>query len=596
MCGIVGYAGGKRAAPILIESLRRLEYRGYDSAGVATVSDRLELHKSQGMIKDLERDIPELGGTMGISHTRWATHGPPSNENAHPHTDCKGKLALVHNGIIENFQELKEDLEEKGHKFLSETDTEVIAHLLESNYQGDLEKAVRTTVKQLVGSFALGIIHADHPGTVIGVRNESPLIVGIGVDENFIASDVPAILAHTNQIKYLDNGEIVIMDAGSVRITDFEGEIKEHEIKEIEWSLEDAEKGGYEHFMIKEIFDQSKSVHEALRGRFADDFFAGFPAALIQSVKIIACGTSYHAGMVGRYIIEQLGQIPAQVDMASEYRYSNSTGQRPLVIVITQSGETADTLAAAREAKRRGCYTVAITNVVGSSITREVDRTFYIRAGPEISVCATKSFTGQVVALYIIGMYIGKALGTLTPENHQKLESGLRTLPRLVDGVLRDTEPIKKAAEILKDKESVFFIGRNINFPSALEGALKLKEISYIHAEGFPAGELKHGPLALLTPQTPVVAIVSKDHTYDKVIGNIREVSARSAPVIAIANSTDGEIEKFADVVLRFPDTPAIYSPVPVAVVLQLLAYYTACARSCPIDKPRNLAKSVTVE
>jgi glucosamine--fructose-6-phosphate aminotransferase (isomerizing) len=599
MCGIVGYVGARQAQSVLLESLKRLEYRGYDSAGLAIIPSGqkdLQVFKKKGMIKNLEEVLPQLKGTLGISHTRWATHGPPSDENAHPHSDCDGKLAIAHNGIIENYMELKEKLISEGHKFVSETDTEVLAHLIEKYYQSDLQKAVRQALAEVHGSYALLVMHMDAPGRIVSARNESPLVLGVGIDENFIASDVPALLNYTDKVIYLENGEIADVTQENISITDLDNNAVDRAWHKIEWSLEDAEKGGYEHFMLKEIYEQPRAVREAMLGKLTGFELANVNGLEFSSIKILGCGTSYHAGLVGKYIFETMMGLPTAIETSSEYRYNSTTFDQPLVILISQSGETADTLAAAREARRRGCKTIGITNVVGSSLTREVDDVMFIRVGPEISVCATKSFTGQLISIYLLASHLSRTRGYLKTDEVRDFHNALRQQSRVVEQVLHNVEPIKKCAETLAKAENVFFIGRNINYPSALEGALKLKEISYIHAEGYQAGELKHGPLALLVPETPIVAIAVKDHTYEKVLSNIGEVTARNAPVIAIGHESDTELEKYVDTVLRIPDTQPIFTPLPVAVVLQLLAYYTARNRGCPIDKPRNLAKSVTVE
>jgi glucosamine--fructose-6-phosphate aminotransferase (isomerizing) len=599
MCGIVGYTGARQAQSILIESLKRLEYRGYDSAGIAVLpkgKKRINVHKRKGMIKNLESSVPTIAGSLGISHTRWATHGQPSDENAHPHIDCSGNIAIVHNGIIENYLELKENLMSEGHKFLSQTDTEVLAHLIEKYYSGDLLQAVQGAISHIKGSYALLAMHSNEKGRLISARNESPLVLGIGIDENFIASDVPGILKYTNKVIYLDNGEVADVNTDKVTILDADNKTINRPWQKIEWSLEDAEKGGYEHFMLKEIYEQPSAVREAMLGKLSDFSLDNLNGTEFESIKILGCGTSYHAGLVGKYIFETLLGYPTSLETASEYRYNSTTYDQPLVILISQSGETADTLAAAREARRRGCKTIGITNVVGSSLTREVDDVMFIRVGPEISVCATKSFTGQLISLYLLAVHLSKVYGVLKTDEIRDLYNSLRQQSRIVENVLNNVEPIKACADKLAEAENVFFIGRNINYPSALEGALKLKEISYIHAEGYQAGELKHGPLALLTPKTPIVAIATKDHTYEKILSSIGEVTARNAPVIAIGHESDTELEKYVDTVLKIPDTPPLFTPIPIAVVLQLLAYYTAKKRDCPIDKPRNLAKSVTVE
>ncbi len=556
MCGIVGYAGGRRAQPILIDCLRRLEYRGYDSAGIAVVGRSLQLFKSEGEIAVLEAKMPEMDGAVGIAHTRWATQGRPTTENAHPFQDCTGKLAIVHNGIISNFMDLKESLEAAGHRFTSDTDTEVFAHLVESELEGDLMDAVAGAVARVEGTYAFAVV-AEGGDEVVATRRESPLVVGLGNGENFVASDVTALLKHTNRMVYIEDGEVV-------RVT-----------KE---SLEDAEKGGYPHFMLKEIYEQPSAIHDSLLGRVetldAEPFFSG---SAFSNVKIVACGTSYHAGLVGKYIIEELAKIPTTVQISSEYRYSSVSRESPLMVLVTQSGETLDTMAAAREARKRGNKTVAIANVMGSAITREVDHVIYTRAGPEIGVAATKTFVTQLVALYILAMDLGSQNKTLSALAKRAAIGQLRSLPRAVQDVLNKAPEIEALAKKYSGARDMFFIGRNINYPVALEGALKTKEISYIHGEGYPAGELKHGPLALISKESPVV-------------------SARGSPVVAIGFEGDTELAKFADEVIYIREVPPLFSPVPVIVALQLFAYYLARERGCPIDKPRNIAKTVTVD
>jgi glucosamine--fructose-6-phosphate aminotransferase (isomerizing) len=598
MCGIVGYIGNQEALPILIESLKRLEYRGYDSAGVSVIDKELWNSKAAGRIAELEKRLTRAPGKMGIAHTRWATHGKPSDQNAHPFADCTGKMALAHNGIIENYRELRDRLEAKGHRFSSETDTETVVHLVEEHYKGDLKTAVAQTLRQLRGSLALVVIHSSEPDRIVVARDESPLVIGLGQDENFVASDLPALLKHTRRVIYLQNREIAVITRKSVQIETFEGEPVERAVSAVDWTPEDTEKGGYQHFMLKEIYEQPRAILESLIGRLPglELDIGGIEKEDFDSVKIVACGTSLHAGMVGKYTLEQFTGLPVMVEAASEYRYSAHAKDSPLMVLISQSGESADTLQAAREARRRGSRTLAVTNVVGSSITREVDAVLYTRAGPEIGVAATKTFTCQLIAMYLLGMAIAKHRGTLLPRQQQELIEGLRKLPRDVQSVLDNRGAIKLTAEWMANARDVFFIGRNVHYPTALEGALKLKEISYIHAEGLPAGELKHGPNALLTAETPVVAIAIRDHTYDKMISNIGEVSARSAPVIAVGYENDRELKKASDLTLYVPEVLSVLSPIPVITTLQLLAYHVALIRGCEIDKPRNLAKSVTVE
>jgi len=596
MCGIVGYAGRRNALPILLDGLKRLEYRGYDSAGVAIVGSALQVVKDKGFIANLEAQLPPLKGTTGFAHTRWATHGPPSKVNAHPHVDCHGKIALAHNGIIENFASLREKLEAGGHTFVSQTDTESLVHLIESYYDGDLEEAIRKALHDVRGSYAILAVHADEPGKVVGARNESPLVVGLGPDENFLASDVPALLRYTDRVLYVMDKEMVVITPKGVELKDLEGRAVKREPQRITWSLEDAEKGGFEHFMLKEIHEGPKAIQETLLGRLANLEVNGFLSEGVTSVKLVACGTSYHAALVGKYILEEIARIPASAELASEYRYSQGPSERPLVILISQSGETADTLGAAREARRRGCKTLGITNVLGSSLTRETDLTLYTRAGIEISVAGTKTFYAQLVVLYLIALKIGQDRGALGYDELDSLKDHLRSLPRTVQYVLNKADEIRALAAKYGNARDVFFIGRHVNYPVALEGALKLKEISYIHGEAYAAGELKHGPLALLSPATPVVAISVKGPTYEKMRSNVGEVSARGSPVLAIGTEGDKELPRSVDDVIWIPDVPWIFSPVAVSVALQLFAYEAARLRGCPIDKPRNLAKSVTVE
>jgi glucosamine--fructose-6-phosphate aminotransferase (isomerizing) len=598
MCGIVGYVGGKRAQPILLDSLKRLEYRGYDSAGIAVVGEGIQLFKTKGEIAVLEQSMPEMEGTVGIAHTRWATQGKPTSENAHPFGGCGSQVAVVHNGIIANFMTLRESLVADGHKFSSDTDTEVFAHLVEMNLGGgSLVDAVRAALVRIEGTYAFAVV-AEGKDEVVAARNESPLVIGLGNGENFLASDVTALLKHTNKVVYIMDGEVVRITRESVTIVDREGNPVERAPERVAWSLEDAEKGGYPHFMLKEIFEQPSAIHESLLGRIdtgdsEDSFFQG---QTFSSVKIVACGTSYHAGLVGKYIIEELARIPTTVQISSEYRYSTAARENPLVVLITQSGETLDTFAAAREAKKRGNKTIAIVNVIGSAISREVDHVIYTRAGPEIGVAATKTFVTQLIALYLLAVELGVKGRVLTAQARKSVTDQLRSLPRAVQDVLNQAQTIESLANKYSKARDMFFIGRNIHYPIALEGALKTKEISYIHGEGYPAGELKHGPLALLSKESPVVAIVVKDHTYEKMIGNISEVSARASPVIVIAVQGDTEISKYADDVIYLKEIPPLFLPVPVITALQLWAYYLAKARGCPIDKPRNIAKTVTVE
>lgn len=604
MCGIIGYTGFREANKVLIDCLKRLEYRGYDSAGICVMGKKLQVFKDVGEISKLEKEIPSFKGDIGIGHVRWATHGKVSKENAHPHLSGDKKIALIHNGIIENFQSLKEELQQKGHIFLSQTDSEIIAHVIEEEYTDTLENAVHNALKKIKGSYALVVVSEQEPDKLIGACNESPLVIGVGDNENFFASDIPALLKYTNRVMYLDDGEIAVITKNSIRVID--GKKKEVTKKEeiITWTVKDAEKSGFDHFMLKEIYDQPESIHQVLRGRISEiEETIGFPErvesilnAEFESIHIVACGTSFYAGLVGKYLIEQFTKIPVFVELASEFRYFGVKKDTSLVIAVTQSGETADTLAALREAKSAGCKTIVITNVIGSTATRIADAYVLTQSGPEIGVAATKTFTSQILTLFLLALKEASVRKTLGPDEIYHYILQLKKLPGQVRQILNNSDEIKTVAKHLKDVQSVFFIGRGIHYPLALEGALKLKEISYIHAEGFASGELKHGPFSLLTKDTPVVAIVAKDETYDKMITSIGEVKAREPPVIAIADEKDSEIEKHADFVLRFPSNGSPLSGISIAVILQLLAYHVAKLRGCSIDKPRNLAKSVTVD
>ncbi len=586
MCGIIGYIGFRSAREVLLRGLKRLEYRGYDSAGVAIVNEGIKIEKRRGYIEKLKVNFD---GTLGIGHTRWATHGVPEDRNAHPLTDCHGKIAIVHNGIIENHMELKNELAEKGHKFLSDTDSEVIAHLLEELYEGDLKKAFFRMIKKLKGSFAIAAIHADER-RIMAAKMESPLVVGIGDHENFIASDIPAFLEYTNRVMVLKDGEICELTDDFVRIYDFEGNKRDKKVKKVEWSIENAEKSGYEHFMLKEIFEQPRAVDETLHSLFSrNDMNFDF-----SKVIIVACGTSYHAGLVGKYIMEELLHIPVEVYYASEYRYRPNVRDNALALFITQSGETADTLGAAKKAREEGLLTMAITNVLGSSITNYVEYVLYTHAGPEIGVAATKTFTAQLASLYYFAIQQAKIRGMIGMRRYRELINGLRKIPYKIENTLVRERRIIKEAEKISKKRDIFFIARSINYPIALEGALKMKEISYIHAEGYPAGELKHGPLALISSGVPVIALAPLDRTYEKMLSNIKEVAARGAYVIGI--SSQDEVEKYVNSWIKVPDVEPIFSPFVNVVVLQLLAYHTARILGREIDKPRNLAKSVTVE
>jgi glucosamine--fructose-6-phosphate aminotransferase (isomerizing) len=606
MCGIVGYIGNGDAIKILFESLKRLEYRGYDSAGLAVIDDggNIGIFKQEGEISKLESVVPAILSHIGIGHTRWATHGKPTRQNAHPHSS--GHISVVHNGIIENYQELKEELISEGYEFSSDTDTEVLAHLISKYYSKNLAAAVRQALSHVQGSYGIAVLCGEIPDELVAARKDSPLIIGLGEQENFIASDIPAILKYTNKIIYVDNEEIISVKQAGIQVTDLEGNprIKEEHI--IEWDLEAAEKAGYQHFMLKEIHEQTNSIHETMVGRlhelegdvnFEELKMTDEQIQELQRIEIIACGTSYNAGLLAKYLFEKLAGIHTDVDSGSEFRYSSPVlAPSTLVIGITQSGETADTLAALREAASYGCKTLAVTNVVGSSVSRETSNTIYTRAGPEIGVAATKSFISQLVILYLLAIYFARSRSFMNANRARVLLSEMRKIPGHINHILENKEKIHKCASQFVDAADYFFIGRNINYPIAMEGALKLKEISYIHAEGYAAGELKHGPLALITNNVPVVAIAPQGSTYDKILSNIKEVKARDASVIGIANQDDDEILKYVDIVLPIPKTDELLSPLLTTVVVQLLAYYTAHERKCSIDKPRNLAKSVTVE
>jgi len=604
LCGIIGYIGFRNAKEVGIDCLKRLEYRGYDSAGISVIDKIQQVYKEVGEIKELEKKLPDIKGAICISHTRWATTGGVTKENAHPHLSTNKKIAIVHNGIIENFRKLKEQLTAKGYKFSSQTDSEVLAHLIEDNYKGDLEKAVYNALKQVEGYYAIVVSCSDEPDKIVGARKDSPLVIGVGDNENFLASDIPAFLKYTNRVIYLNDGELCSLTDNKVKVYDSNNNVVERNEDIIKWDFKDAEKSGFPHFMLKEIFDQKDTVTYVLRGRISEidrkiEFHEKVENLLnseLEFINIVACGTSYYAGLVGKYLIEKLTDIPVVVDLASEYRYFGPKKENSLVILITQSGETLDTLAALKEAKASGCKTLVITNVIGSSATRLSDSFVLTQSGPEIGVAATKTFTAQVITLFLIGLKIAFNQNKIGLDEVSKNLLELKELPKIVRDVLEKSPAILEIAKQIKHAKSVFFIGRGINYPLALEGALKLKEISYIHAEGFAAGELKHGPFALLTETTPVVAIATKDSTYDKILSNIGEVKARGSKVLAIAADADTEIEKHADMVLRYSSHSELLSCIPIIIILQLLAYHVANLNGCSIDKPRNLAKSVTVE
>jgi glucosamine--fructose-6-phosphate aminotransferase (isomerizing) len=617
MCGIVGYIGNRRAVPIILEGLKRLEYRGYDSAGLAVYTDdnRLELRRASGKLRNLEDAIRlnPLDGAFGIGHTRWATHGRPTEENAHPHRDCHGDVVVVHNGIVENYLALKQLLAAEGHVFTTETDTEVIAHLVEKHFQGDLEEAVRATVKELTGVFALAVISRSDPGKIVAARNGPPVVIGIGDNEYFVASDVPAILSHTRDMFFLADGDIAVLTAGGVRLSDFDGRPVNRQLSHVLWDPIMAEKGGYKHFMLKEIFEQPRAVRDTTLGRVVQETGRVFldemdirpeEFARFKQVKIIACGTSWHAGLAGKFMIERLARIPVEVDYGSEFRYRDPiVPPDTLTVVISQSGETADTLAAQREAKQKGSKTLAICNVVGSMVTREAAGTIYTHAGPEIGVASTKAFTGQLTALFILAMYLGQANGALDEGASRRLVQELLRIPGKLETILSHDAVYEALGRDLHRATDFLFLGRGVHFPIALEGALKLKEISYIHAEGYPAGEMKHGPNALIDENLPVVVLATRDPSsddsrilYEKTLSNIQEVKAREGLVVALATEGDEEARKTADHVIEIPASDELLSPILEIVPLQLLAYYIAVRRGCDVDQPRNLAKSVTVE
>lgn len=609
MCGIVGYLGKKKAVPILIENLKRLEYRGYDSAGVAVIEDSsLTVEKSVGKLSKLESIVipKDFPSTIGIGHTRWATHGKPSDINAHPHTDCKGEIALVHNGIIENYLELKEKLISEGHRFLSETDTEVIVHLVEKYYAGDLLEAVRSAVKELEGSYAIAVISSKEPNRIVVARKDSPLILGIGEGEYFVASDIPAVLNYTRNIWILENGEIGEISPSGCKVYDLDGNEKKKETMVVSWDISMAEKGGYPHFMIKEIHEQPNALRETFRGRVGDDGLVklDFKNVSIDELKnlkklyFVACGTAYHAGLVGKYLIERFVRIPVEADIASEFRYRDPIFEKnSLMVVISQSGETADTLAALRMAKENGVKVIAICNVVGSSIARESDDVLYTYAGPEIAVASTKAYTSQLMVIYLLMLLLAQIKGTLSLDKIREFVEDLRKIPEVAAKVLEELEPaIIDLSKRYYKAHDVFFIGRGLDYALSLEGALKLKEISYIHAEAYAAGELKHGPLSLLEEGVPVVCLATQGYLLDKMISNIKEVKAREAIALGFGIEGNEELKDVCDEVFFIPKINDIYASVITVIPLQLLAYYMAKERGCDIDQPRNLAKSVTVE
>jgi glucosamine--fructose-6-phosphate aminotransferase (isomerizing) len=609
MCGIIGYTGAEPAVPILIEGLKKLEYRGYDSSGIAILHDgKLAIRRAVGKLQNLEAVLKSgtLTGTMGVGHVRWATHGRPSEENAHPHQ--AGSVVVVHNGIIENYAALKKELMAQGRTFLSETDTEVIAHLIDSIAAKGLrlDEAVREAARRLVGAYAIAVIDERSPDMMVGARKGSPLVVGLGQGEFFLASDIPAILHRTRDVLFLNDDEMVMLSAEGVRITDLNGNEITREVTRVMWNPVMAEKGGYRHFMLKEIHEQPRAIMDTLRGRFSQDTgaihleeieIAKDRLAAMKKIFIVACGTSWHAGLVGKYMFEEVASIPTEVDIASEFRYRKPlVNAETLLIAITQSGETADTLAAMREAKARGATVVTICNVVGSTASREADGVVYTHAGPEIGVASTKAFTAQLSALYLFGLFFAGLRKTKSNEEIKKLLADLMHIPALVEQSLEQNDAIEQIARKYFKANDFLYLGRGPNYPVALEGALKLKEISYIHAEGYPAGEMKHGPIALIDENMPVVVLAGRNNVYEKVLGNIQEVKARSGIVIVLANDREGEISRLADHVLTVPLTNPLLLPLVMSIPLQLLAYHIAVLRGADVDQPRNLAKSVTVE
>jgi len=609
MCGIVGYAGPDEALPIILEGLERLEYRGYDSAGVAILDGGLSVEKKAGKVQDLQKEISEgvpPPGRVGMGHTRWATHGAPTDRNAHPQVDCHGRVAVIHNGIIENFAEIRAELESAGHAFASDTDTECVAHLVEAACRegAGLAEAVRRVVPRLEGAYALVVLSVDEPDLIVGVRLSSPMVVGLGDEENLLASDPPALLQRTRRIVPLKDGQMVELRASGVRITDLEGGEVEPIPLEVDWDLRRAEKGGFEDFMLKEIHEQPQAIRDTIRGRVRagvhslDELRMGEDAIrAVDGVFVVACGTAFHAGLVAKYAIERWTRLPVEIDIASEFRYRDPVlDENTLTLAISQSGETIDTLQALRHAKSQSSLVLAITNTVGSSVAREADAVMYTHAGPEIGVAATKTFATQMVALHLLGLYLAQVRGTMSAQDIGESVDRILDLPGQVRRALDLDEQATELAREYGDARDFLFLGRHTGYPAALEGALKLKEISYIHAEGYAAGELKHGPIALVEQGTPVVAVATESHVYPKMLSNIQEVKARGARIIAVATEGDREIAALADHVLEVPRTPDLFAPVVVSVPLQLLAYRIAKLRGADVDQPRNLAKSVTVE
>jgi glutamine---fructose-6-phosphate transaminase (isomerizing) len=609
MCGILGYIGQQKAFPILLDGLKRLEYRGYDSAGIAVIQDhQMVVYRCVGKVKDLEKAVwgKDLLGNIGVGHTRWATHGRPSEENAHPVTDCSGEIVVVHNGIIENYLSIKKRLQGKGHHFKSETDTEVIAHLIEEHLEDDLEEAVRKALQEIKGAYAIGVLWKKDPGHIVGARCGSPLIVGLGDGEFFLASDIPAVLNHTRNVLFLNDEEMAVLSQDGVNVSTLSGEQVLPSVQKVLWDPVMAEKGGYKHYMLKEIYEQPRSFRDTIRGRFSQEtgeiFFEEMEVireatSRAQKIFLVACGTSWHAALVGKFMIEACSRIPVEVDYGSEFRYRNPIlDEGSLVVPISQSGETMDTLASLKEAKAAKASIISICNVVGASIPRESHASIFTHAGPEIGVASTKAFTSQLAALYLLALYLGRQRGFIDEARVKRTLEDLIKLPQLLESLLHQGEELERLSHQFYAKNHFLYLGRGINYPVALEGALKLKEISYIHAEGYPAGEMKHGPIALIDEEMPVVVLAPPDRTYEKILGNIEEVKTRGGIVIAFGNDEDEDLRKKVDYLFPVPPTSPLLTPVLFALPLQLLAYYIAVRKGCDVDQPRNLAKSVTVE
>ena len=608
MCGIVGYVGDKQALEVVLDGLRRLEYRGYDSAGVSVLdAGALQVERKAGKLANLEKELAEreIRGTLGIGHTRWATHGPPTDANAHPHVDCAGAVSVVHNGTIENFEVLVRELEDRGHARRSDTDTEVVAHLLEERYEGDLPAAVRSVCKDLEGSFVLVVSHQDEPDLVVAARRNLPLVIGLGEGENFVGSDVTAFIAHTRTARAVEQDQVVEVRRDAVTVTDLDGNVVDGESYHVDWDTDAAEKGGYEFFMLKEIEEQPGAVRDTLGGRLQEDGLLHLDELSmsdedvrgIEQVFIVACGSAYHSGLVGKYAIERWCRLPVQVEMASEFRYRDPVlGRNTLVIAVSQSGETADTLEAVRHARSQKAMVLAVTNTVGSTISRESDAAFYTRGGPEVAVASTKAVMTQITAMYVVGLYLAQVRGTRDADEVRAHLQDLWAIPDLVTELLSRMDDVRELARDLKDEPRVLFLGRHVGYPMALEGALKLKELAYVGAEGFPAGEIKHGPIALVEQGTPVVVLAPRHALQAKLVNNVQEVRARGARTIVIATDGDESVTPYADHVIRIPDTKSLLTPLLTIVPMQVLSAEIARAKGLDVDQPRNLAKSVTVE